>query len=294
VCAPSGPVDPEALARGVAELRGLGFEVHVPEGVLEKTRFTAGSAARRAAELTSLFADPEIAGVVCARGGEGAFDLLPLLDAPVLAAARKPFLGYSDATFLHLLLQRESVVTLHGPMVARGLAGGPAGYERRSLLAGLTGAGPAYASEPDELLPIRPGEAEGRLLGGCLSILSAACGTPWALRADEDALLFIEDVDEAPYRVHRLITQLREAGALARVRGVVLGDFLGCSPPLDAGYSLEEVVLDALGAWRGPVALGLSSGHTRGSHVTLPLGTRARLRCSAEEACFGVLEPAVS
>lgn len=294
VCAPSGPVDPEQLARGVRALHALGFEVRVADGVLERRGFTAGGVELRLTGLLSLFEDETVAGVVCARGGAGAIQLLPRLELDRILAHPKPFVGYSDVTFLHALLNNAGRVTVHGPMLARGLADGR--YHRQSLLAALSGSAPPYQSEEDELLPLRPGVAEGRLLGGCLSILAAAAGTPWALRApaDEDVVLLLEDVDEAPYRIDRMLRQLRGCGLFERVRGLVLGDFPGCSPPIDQGFTLPEVILEALSGLAMPVALGLSTGHTRSPIVSVPLGVRARLECDGERARFSVLEPAVA
>lgn len=293
VCAPSGPVDAARLERGVAALRALGFDVRVPEGVLERRGFTAGSVERRLAELYALFEDDSVAAVFCARGGAGLVQLLPRLELARILAHPKPFVGYSDLTFLHALLNNAGWVTTHGPMVARELADG--GFDRQSLLAALTGEASPYASEADDLLPLRPGVAEGRLLGGCLSILSGALGTPWALAMpeDEDVVLLVEDVDEAPYKIDRMLRQLRGAGLLERVKGVVLGELPGCSPPLDASFSLEDVVLEALAGLEIPVALGLSTGHGPSPNVSLPLGTRARLACDGESAELRILEPAV-
>jgi muramoyltetrapeptide carboxypeptidase len=132
------------------------------------------------------------------------------------------------------------------------------------------------------------------LRGGCLSLLAAACGTPWAFStAGEDTVLFLEDLDEAPYRVDRLLCQLREAGAFDRVRGIVFGDMKGCSPSVNDDYGLEDVLLSALEGLDIPIALGLSSGHTSSPMITLPFGVRARLDCG-ESADFRVLESAVS
>lgn len=292
MCAPAGPVAEDRLAKGVGELRALGFEVRVPDGIVERAGFTAGSVERRLAELQSLFADDAVAGIVCARGGAGAGWLLRRLDLDLLRSHPKVFVGYSDITLLHLVLNGQGLVTFHGPMVAWELASGS--YHRESFLWALTGDGTPYASEPDDLVPLRPGTAEGRLRGGCLSLLAAAAGTPWALRPDDEGtILFLEDVDERPYRIDRMLLQLRESGALAGVRGIVLGDMKGCSPRLNDGYTLEEVLLSALEGLEIPIALGLSSGHATGPNVTLPLGARARLVC-AEEARFEMLEAAVS
>jgi muramoyltetrapeptide carboxypeptidase len=293
LAAPAGAVEAGDLGRGVAELESLGFRVRVSGGLLERTRFTAGPVSRRLEELRALFASPEVSGIVCARGGAGSAALLEGLDPDFLRSHHKALVGYSDVTFLHLALGRLGLVSFHGPMVARELARGA--YDRASLLHALTGGGAPYASEPDDLVPLREGEAEGRLLGGCLSILAAAAGTPWAFRPDPaGTLLFLEDVDERPYRIDRMLFQLRASGAFEGVRGVVLGDLAGCSPRLDEGYGLEEVLGEALDGLGVPVALGLSSGHSRSPCVTLPLGARARLECGRDEARLEVLEPAVA
>ena len=291
VCAPAGAVDAARLDKGAATLRALGFEVRASEGLRVRSRFAAGDVDRRLAELHGLFADDAVAGIVCARGGAGAGWLLPRLDAELLRAHPKVFVGYSDITLLHLYLNRLGLVTFHGPMVAYELASGA--YDRASFLGAVTGAGRSYASEADDLVVLRPGTAEGVLRGGCLSLLAAAAGTPWALHAGEPMLLFLEDVDEKPYRIDRLLMQLRLSGALEGVVGIVLGDMRGCAAALDADYSLEDVILEALGGLEVPIALGLSSGHTTHPLVTLPFGVQARLVCG-DDARFEVLEAAVS
>lgn len=293
LCAPAGRVDEERLAKGVAELEGLGLRVRVSGGALGHQFFSSGPVAQRRDDLQALYADDEVRGIVCARGGAGAGGLLPLLDPALLRDHPKALLGCSDITFLHLFLERLDLVSLHGPMAAGDLASGS--YDRASLRHALFGEGEPYASEPDDLESLRPGEGEGLLLGGCLSILAAAAGTPWALRPrSEGAVLFIEDVHERPYRIDRMLCQLRQAGAFAGVRGIVFGDMQGCAPRSDEGYTLEAVILDALEGLEVPVALGLSSGHTSLPAVTLPLGVRARLACADGAARLEVLEPALA
>lgn len=292
VCAPGGPVEPAALERGSQALRELGFEVRVAPGTLERTRFTAGDACTRRADLEALFADDQVRAVICARGGAGTLGILRGLDAELLRTHPKILVGYSDITALHLLLNQLGLVTFQGPMVARELATGA--FDRPSFLAALTGQGEPFVTEPGDLQPLRAGAAEGVLRGGCLSLLAAACGTPWAFSTrGEDTLLFLEDLEEAPYRVDRLLSQLREAGAFENVRGIVFGDMKGCSPSVNDDYGLEDVLLSALEGLDVPMALGLSSGHTASPLITLPFGVRARLEC-AESADFRVLEPAVS
>lgn len=292
ICAPAGAIDLDRLDKGVAALEALGYRVKVTPATRGRSRFNSGTRGERLADLRSLLEDPEVSAIVAARGGSGSGWLAPHLDPALLRERPRAIVGYSDVTFLHLLCNRAGVVSFHGPMVARELATG--NYDRRSWAAALTGEAPPYATEPDELSVLRPGEAEGRLRGGCLSILAAAAGTPWALTTeDEDTILFLEDVDEKPFRLDRMLMQLRQSGALTGVRGIVFGDMKGCSPPLDAGYGLEEVLRDALDGLDVPIALGLSSGHTSSPNVTLPLGVRTRLTCG-EEGRFEVLEAAVA
>jgi len=291
VCAPSGPPDPDRLRRGVAAIEALGLRVRAGEGLLARSRFTAGSWQRRLDELHALWADAEVSAIFCARGGAGAGRLLGGLDEALVRSSPKIFLGFSDLTYLHLYLGRLGQVSFHGPMVARDFPDG--GYDEASFRQGVMGEG-LYASDEEDLIPLRGGAGEGRLRGGCLSILAAAAGTPWQLRADEDGtVLFLEDVDEAPYKIDRLLLQLRDSGAFAGVRGIVFGDMKGCVTRFEADYSLEDVLREALEGLEVPVAVGLSSGHTSSPNITLPLGVRVRLACG-ESARLEVLEPAVS
>jgi muramoyltetrapeptide carboxypeptidase len=295
VAAPAGPVEEDRLGRGVAELERLGFAVRVADGVRERKGFTAGTAENRLRQLHGLFADPAVAAIACARGGAGTIQLLPGLDRDLLRDNPKLVLGYSDVTLLHLEMQRLGVTSLYGPMVARGLDEGETGYERASLWHALTGEGTRYESGEDDLLPLADGTAEGVLRGGCLSLLAAVAGTPWDMpKTGEPTLLFLEDVDEKPYRVDRMLRQLRASGAFEGVAGVVFGDMKGCAPGFDEDYTLEDVLLEALDGLGVPVALGLSSGHTTLPGVTLPLGVRARLECANGEARFAVLEAPVA
>jgi muramoyltetrapeptide carboxypeptidase len=290
VCAPAGPVDVEKLDLGVAELRSLGFEVRLGDGVRARRGFTAGTVAERLRDLHGLLADDRVAGIVCARGGAGAGSLLRGLDTELVRRQAKLLVGYSDMTALHLCLDRLGLASLHGPMVARELASGA--YDREGFRWAVSGEGTPYAAGTDDLLPLRPGEAEGVVRGGCLSLLAAAAGTPWALDPADDTLLFVEDVDEPPYRIDRMLLQLRESGALQRVKGIVFGDMKGCSPPVSADYDLTQVILESLAGLDVPIALGLSSGHTHNPCVSLPLGVRARLACG-EGASFEYLEAGV-
>ena len=215
--------------------------------------------------------------------------------AGLLRENPKPLVGYSDITWLHLALGRLGIPSLHRPMAARELADGEAAYDRESLWHAHTGEGQPYASAPDALLqPLRDGSAEGVLRGGCLAILAAAAGTPWALQSrGEPTILFVEDVDEPPYRIDRMLLQLEASGALEGVRGIVFGEMKGCIPERDADYTLEDALLEALEGLDIPIAFGLASGHASRPNITLPLGVRVRLECGTSEARFEALEAPV-
>jgi len=293
VAAPAAGFDAALLQKGVAELEALGLRVRVAGDIHERAHFAAGSAQRRVRELRGLFEDDEVAGIVCARGGAGTIHLLPGLD-PLLAQRHpKVFVGCSDVTFLHSMLNGLGLVTFHGPMVAGDIGRGT--WDRDSFWSAVSGEGAPLSTAPDDLLVVREGHGRGRVLGGCLSVLASAAGTPWALRPDrEGTILFLEDVAEPPYRIDRHLRQLRAAGAFEGLRGVVFGDLPKCAPPRDAAFSLEAVILEALDGLDVPVALGLSSGHVATGALTLPLGVSARLLCERGEARLELLESAVA
>ena len=293
VIAPAGHVDPDALDRGVDALRSFGFRVVEGKAVRSRRRFAAGSVDERVRDLQAFWDDDRIAGIVCARGGAGGGWVAEKLDAKAMAARPKVFMGYSDITFFHSLLNGHGLVTFHGPMVAKhDFADGL--VDEASFRAAVAGEGAPYETVPAAMRVLRPGTAEGRLQGGCLSILAAGAGTPFALRPDPaGTILFLEDLYEAPYRIDRYLMQLRRSGALAGVRGIVFGEMLECRPPDGADYTLDEVILDSLSDLDVPVAIGLTSGHTSKPNITLPFGVRARLHCG-DDARLEILEASVT
>ena len=269
VAALSGYVDPAALTRGLAGLVSLGFEP-VPAGNLgSRWGVFAGGDAERLAAFHALAADPSLAAIFFARGGYGLPRLLPGIDWDLLAAVPRAYVGYSDVTpFLLQVVARLGLVAFHGPMVASDLARGLGGEEVESLLACLAGRLPRVLPVP---LAIRAGEAEGVLLGGCLSLLAAVTGTPW--QADlTGSILFLEDIGEPAYRIDRMLTHLHLSGSLAALHGLVLGDLgEGWRDGAPGAWQLE-----AVRQVEGPVGAGLPCGHTA-PNLTLPLGVRAVL-----------------
>lgn len=270
VIAPAGRVIKARLDAGLDRLRAMGFEPVLGDHVLKSHLHQAGVDDERLSDLIWSLTDPEIDGVICARGGEGATSLLPWLESARVEP--RVFCGYSDVTALHAWLQRNSWVTFHGPMAAVELANG--GFDMSSFIGEVTGV------RTDHSIPVRflkEGQAEGVLTGGCLSLLSALCGTDWALPWTGRSVLLIEDTGEAPYKLHRMLTQLRDSQSLRDVQGIIFGTMSKCEASPEDGFTLDEVLLDALKGFEGPIAIGLPVGHCEEKILTLPLGTRVLL-----------------
>jgi muramoyltetrapeptide carboxypeptidase len=291
VIAPGGAVgDRDALARGAAALEGLGYRVRLGASVGVRTGYLAGTEALRRDDLLGMFAAADVRAVFCARGGYGVTRLLPLVDPAALARDPKVFIGYSDVSpLLVALVQNAGLVAFHGPMVATDLGAGLDEASVSQLTALLGGADGWETAVPTV---VRAGVARGTLVGGCLSLLAATAGTPWALRG-EGIVLFLEDVAEPPYRIDRMLTQLRQAGCLTGVRGVVFGAMTDCRAANGNGGSVAAVA-EELGAALGvPVGLGLPSGHGR-PNLTLPFGMPAEIDLDAGGGVLRVRGAAVT
>ncbi len=305
IVSPSGRVPKERLDEGVALLESWGFRVKVGASVLNGWGYLAGTDAERAADINAMWADPTVAGVLCARGGYGAMRLLDLLDWDLIRSTPKFFCGFSDITALHAAMeQRAGLITFHGPMVAA--VGGAVNYNTDGLRKAMTSAGPLgvipWPDRPEgvgdgeddraPLVTIRPGVAEGRLTGGNLSLVASLVGTPW----EQDLagrIVVLEDVDEAPYRVDRMLTQLLLAGKLQKAAGIVFGDSISCMRPASdrPTFTLLEVLQDRLGALGIPVFYGFPCGHTA-YRATLPFGAGARI--DSEAGTLTVTEAALT
>jgi muramoyltetrapeptide carboxypeptidase len=210
------------------------------------------------------------------RGGFGSVHILPMLDDARIRSHPKLFIAYSDNTsLLSWLTCACGVTALHGPMLEGRLAGGAAKYDERSFLA-LAQNGRGLELRPDGLATLREGEATGPLFGGTITNLVASLGTPYAFDPPDGCVLFLEDVNERPFRIDRMLTQLRLSGVLGRARALVFGEMRGCDEPggaVTARQVIERLTADA----RGPVLYGFPSGHTTGPCWTLPLGVAVRI-----------------
>ncbi|MFD7811803.1 LD-carboxypeptidase [Streptomyces sp. NPDC059785] len=277
VVAPSGPVPEERLQAGLDLLRGWDLDPVVAPHVLDRHAdfgYLAGTDADRAADLQAAWCDPDVAAVFCARGGYGAQRMADLLDWDAMTAAGpKVFLGFSDITALHeAFAVRAGLVTLHGPMVAAVgfLKNARAQEHLRATLfepetVRMITANPGAAA-------LVPGRASGVLLGGCLSLLAADLGTPYARPGARDGLLCLEDVGEETYRLDRYLTQLLRAGWLDGVAGILLGSWADCSPYPE----VRALLADRLGGLGVPVVEEFGFGHGEDA-LTIPFGARAEL-----------------
>ncbi|MGE0865263.1 MAG: LD-carboxypeptidase [Vicinamibacterales bacterium] len=274
--APASSFPAEELAAGAAELARLGLEAVYDESVFAKDRFVAGAADVRARAIQQAWADPSVAALVAVRGGYGSAQVLPLLDPAVLRSSRKALIGYSDITAILTFYQRHGLAAIHGPMIDRRLAGGPSAYDESSFRRVVMSAEPAGELRPAALAALRPGRATGILTGGTLTQLVSSLGTPWAFDPPGGCILFLEDIGERPYRIHRMLTQLLQAGILGRASAMVFGEFPGCDEP-GGEPAIRDVLRDFTAAFGGPVLFGFPSGHTAGPTWTLPFGVRAEV-----------------
>ena len=251
--------------------------------IFDTDRYLAGSDARRLAELTAALSDESVRGIFCARGGYGTMRLLLRISFAGLQA--KPLVGFSDLTTLHLVLQREGWVTFHGPVVTQ------LGRQTKETVDRLF-----QLLESSEIAPplvggsaLVPGQVEGPLVGGNLSVLTRLLGTPY-MPSLKGAVLLLEDVGERPYRLDRMWTHLQLAGVFDQVAGIALGDFSLCEEK-DASYTSADVLRSLAEETRLPCAMGFPIGHGD-TNVAVPLGVRVRL--DAARGTLEFLEPATA
>jgi len=275
IAAPAGCLREEGrgfLERAVSSLRAMGFRVKASPPPFRRNRYLAGEDVERADELMAYFSDPDIRAVFCARGGYGSQRVIPLLDPGVIRSNPKILVGSSDITALLVYLLEEcGLIPFHGPNVAtRQFFDGDAKRTRASLKETLRLGLP---SETPVCRVLKPGTGQGRIKGGCLSILVSTIGTAYEpdLRG---SILFVEDVNEPPYRIDRMLTHMRQAGKLDQIEGLVLGEMVGCNDK--EGTNLESVVLELFRHQDIPILSGFPSGHGA-MNLTIPLGVRVFL-----------------
>ena len=267
--ATAGCVERDALLTGVQAIRDQGFEVELSARIFDSKGYLAGDERNRADDLINFFQRSDISAIFCARGGFGSAQLLPHLVHSNFQPAPKIFAGYSDVTFLlNWINSRFGMVTFHAPMVAMELARGLNGRTQEGFWGLLTGAKSKWEIELGEV--IRTGNAEGEMMGGCLSVLVTTLGTPYEIQTD-GKLLFLEDIGERPYRIERMLTHLKMAGKLDHLAGLIFGDFTNCDAE---GPRTVLTIIDEMFAQAPyPVLTGMPAGHGR-EHITLPFGVK--------------------
>ncbi len=285
IVAPASPTNRKSdVARGIEWWNSHGYQVALAESALERSSYVAGSPKKRALDLMTMFADPDIDAIQCLRGGFGSAEIIPHIDFNVIAENPKPFIGFSDITALHSAIYHYTgLTTFYGPTLTSVVSSMSAFSEQRLLnvLCGETTG--TISRNPDDTFvhTLAPGEASGRLIGGCLSDLMFTMGTPWELDLHE-AIFVFEDVGSTPQTIDRSLLQLIQAKRFDALKGVVVGDLVGCDwndgggSPWPHTKVLEEVLTERLANLGVPVLVGMPFGH--GVHfATLPLGAEATL-----------------
>lgn len=277
IAASASPFDIEEFYKGVKTLKDLGFQVYYRKDIFEKKHYLAGSDKRRLIELVELLKNPDIKAILFARGGYGLLRLLPHLEQENIQVTPKIILGYSDiTTLLTYIYQKWGWVTFYGPVVAKDLSSNLDPQTREHFFNAITqtkSLGPFMFSES---ISLKGGTTEGILVGGCLSLVVASLGTPYEIKTN-NKILFLEDTNEKPYSVDRMLTQLVLAGKLNKVRGIVFGNFV------NGGHRdhFKETAEDVLKDFKGPILFNFPAGHGK-IKMTLPLGIKMRL-CAHEK-----------
>lgn len=279
--------DPDRLLLAERTLRYFGLKPKFGRNVKKKEGYLGGSVEERVSDLHDMFRDPEVKAVFCIRGGFGSAHLLDAIDYNLIARNPKILLGYSDITALHLAIHRKTgLVTFHGPVVLSRFSAYTQEHFRKAVfqtkpLGVLTNPPDSDPLRPSHLMrTVRPGKARGPLVGGNLTLISTTLGTPYEIDT-KGKIVFIEDVDEQPYSVDRMLTHLKLAGKLDQAAGIVFGECADCrprdfKPSFDSTFTTAEVVDRILGKLSIPVFTGLTIGHTD-DQLTLPLGVMATL-----------------
>jgi len=289
IAAPASPFDAQAFHAGIEKIRAWGFIPKFREDIFAKKRYLAGEDSRRLAELIEYLTDERVRAVFAARGGYGSMRLLPELDKLPLDLPPKILMGYSDITSLLIYAQqRWGWVTFHGPVVAKDISArlGPGG--EGSLHRVLGDPRPLGPLSSPGLRTLHPGRAQGRLVGGCLSLVVCSLGTPYQLKT-RDCILYLEDVGEILYSLDRMLTHLRQAGLFKGLRGIVFGPLKDAHDEPDVIF---EVLREMLADLKIPVLFGFPSGHLEDS-LTIPFGLRVTLDADQRQVVFeeGALQP---
>lgn len=284
IVAPAGPFDPEKFAKGTTILESMGFRTFFDERIFREDGFLAGTDLERADQVNRLFVDPDIQAIVCARGGYGSMRILPFLDFKVIQKHPKIFMGFSDITaLLSVLHDRCGLVTFHGPVVTT-LAN--AAEETIAAMKTALISKTVLELTPEKDIVLKKGKASGLVAGGNLTTLCHLVGTPYA-PSFKGKVLFLEDVGEMPYRIDRMLTQMKLAGCFIGITGLILGTFKDCGHMDEIVEIFDNIFKDA----DVPILAGFNIGHGT-QNLTLPMGLGAMLDADKKRLLFH--EPATA
>jgi muramoyltetrapeptide carboxypeptidase len=287
IVAPSSSFRRDEFEAGCAHLLRLGYQPFYQPSIFDRELYFGGPVRRRVDQLHEMFRRPEVKAILCARGGYGCNYLLPHLDLELIRANPKILAGCSDVTtLLTYLCDAAGLVTFHAPMVAGDFAR-PDGMDVSSWNAAVA-LDQTYRRDfgaADGIQVLKQGSGEGILYGGCLSLLVASLGTPYEIQTDE-TILFLEDRAERPYRIDRMLMQLKLAGKFDAVRGIVFGEMIDCNEARALDYTLPQVIMRIIGYLGVPIVFGLKSGHVSSRALTLPFGVKANMVASAAGMAF--------
>jgi len=284
----TGVTDPGELSAAADAVRSFGLRPRLGANVSRQIGYLGGTIDQRLDDLHSAFRDPDVRGIFCIRGGYGSAQLLDRIDYGLIRSHPKIFVGYSDITALHLAIHKKAgLVTFHGPVII--FKGSTAHFNEytvrwyRKALFAREPLGRLENPVSHGLSSLHPGAAHGRLTGGNLTLIGSLMGTPYEIDA-RGAILFTEEIGEQPYRIDRILTQLRLAGKLSDAAGVLFGECIacdagGCTPEFTPSLSVREVLDEIVGKLNAPSMAGLAIGHSE-DQLTLPLGVQATLDAS--------------
>ncbi|MCJ8007777.1 muramoyltetrapeptide carboxypeptidase [Lederbergia wuyishanensis] len=288
--APAGPVDSEKLQVAISRINEMGFNVEVGKTCYEKYGgYLAGTPENRAKELNAMFMNKGISAIFCLRGGYGSMHLLPLLNYEAIAMNPKLFVGYSDITALHIVLQQKChLPTIHGPMPASDLvnANDFTIQSLKNVLLQYPFKGKVKNPDNERIGCLVPGTASGMLIGGNLSVLVSTLGTPYEIDT-KGKILFLEDIGEEPYRIDRMLTQLALAGKFSESAGIVLGTWTECtSERYSDGFKVEDLFGKIIAPIGKPTIFNVKAGHGNPT-LALPLGLTAYMDAENGWLSFG-------
>ena len=290
IIAPASNIQRELLEAGAARLRQMGYEPVYSPGIADRDLYFAGPLERRVRELEEMLERDDIAALICARGGYGSNYLLEKMNFEKFAQHLKAIAGYSDnTTLLTAITDQTGLITFHGPMLTKDFAL-PDGVELSSWNNAMSGVS-IWNIPTAGIEVLKEGSAQGRLYGGCLSLLAASLGTPCEIQTN-GTILFMEDIAAKPYQIDRMLMQLRLAGKLDQVRGFIFGEMVACIQPGGQDYTLQQVILRVLEPYIAPIVFSLKSGHVSTANITLPIGVQAELRAEHSAAELRILESA--